>query len=66
MCIYTVYARIILSATVIDLTWENANSEQAPQVSASFVKCSYFFPDENLQRECHLAYNVLLPATICT
>ena len=61
MYIYTVYACIIVSATVLDLTWE-----QTPQVSASFVKCSYFFPDENLQRECHLAYNALLPATIYT
>ena len=48
-------------ATVLDMTWDDSNSSNRPNISATFVKCSDYLPDEDLAKECLQAYDVLAP-----
>jgi hypothetical protein len=49
-------------ATVLELSWEDAESpKNAPQIHATFVRCSDWEPDPVLEEENERAYDVLAP-----
>lgn len=48
-------------ATVLELSWDDESSETGPKVFATFVKCSDWEADEELEEINERAYDALLP-----
>jgi len=48
-------------ATVLEMSWADAESSKTPAVRATFVKCADWAPDAQLAEECTRAYDALLP-----
>lgn len=48
-------------ATVLELTWPNAEADSKPKIRATFVKTSDWEPEPVLAEECERAYDALEP-----
>jgi len=48
-------------ATVLEISWESANTGKAPKIRARFVPTMDWTPDPILARECERAYDALAP-----